>query len=498
MICQRELMALFAKKPQIIKPGLERIKKALQILRDRHPEEAVKEPPIILVGGTNGKGTTAGYLYQLLVAAGFRVGIFSSPHLLDFAERIQHSHVPITDEKLVLSLQELKERLKERLKNKLNNRLKDDDSSFYDELSFFEVNTLLARQVFLETGCDFWIFEVGMGGQWDATNAFEPCLSIITTIGLDHQEYLGPDTRSIAREKSGIMRPGKPVIWGGEEESDAEAHDEIGRQAQSLGAILIRGGLDIMLRDQKEWPLPEGLRGAPLFLKQNFMKAWAAFSQLCSMGLIKASPLAVLSQVDLVPKPPSLWARFHEVSGAPAGYAPRSLILDVAHNPQGALALQKAIQKSLQTAHPKSTEGTPARMPGLISILKDKDCNGILDTLRGVLDPVILFGNQSERGFTKADLEARHHDLPFLENFPLAWEALDQRLKSLPQSGQVHKILVAGSVYALGEVLGCLGIGPLRGESSDVPTLVKPSSDGCLDKRDELDKQDKQDREVTL
>ncbi len=453
----QELMALFAKKPLKIKPGLERVREGLQALGTGDlgaKDPSCGHPPIVLVGGTNGKGTTAGYLFQLLASTGLRVGLFTSPHLVEFAERIQHSHEPINNHKLVLALQRLKKNLDHVA------------PSLYEELSFFEVNTLLAQQVFLEVGCDLWILEVGMGGRWDATNAFDPCLSIITTIGLDHQEYLGPDIKSITAEKAGIMRPGIPVIWGGPGESGLEAHCEIDRIARSVGATLITGGEDFVLKVKedgseilsfcgKEWALPESLEKAPDFLKLNFLKAWAAFCELSRMGHRGTLPLETPALFKKIPKPPCLWARFHEVWAAPPGYPPRALILDVAHNPHGAAALKKAL---------------PKKMPGLLSILKDKDCNGILDVLREVLQPLILFRNQSERGFTRDDLAERHRDLAFAQDFTAAWILLPLLQESLSSGKNVDcndKILVSGSVHALGEVLESLGLSPLKVTSEE-------------------------------
>ena len=155
-------------------PGLERIRAFLARLG--HPEEAY---PVALVGGTNGKGTTARALAAILEEAGFRVGLYTSPHLVDFRERIQVQGRPIPEEKLLALLAELRPHA-ERL-----------------EASFFEVATALALLHFAREGVEFAVLEVGLGGRLDATNATEPVLSVVTNVGHDHLEVLGPTLKDV-------------------------------------------------------------------------------------------------------------------------------------------------------------------------------------------------------------------------------------------------------------------------------------------------------------
>lgn len=457
---------LFAKKPQVIKPGLDRMRKALAHIEKRNPRRAY--PPLILVGGTNGKGSTSGYLYQLLARAGLKVGLFSSPHLCDFAERIQCSHLRLCHEDLIKSFEELKGIL---------------GADLYAELSFFELNTLLARQVFLDQDLDLWIFEVGMGGRWDATNAFDPCLSVITSVALDHTEFLGPTTSAIAREKSGIMRRNSPVIWGGQIESDPFAHQEILMQAREKGARLLCGGKDFRwIADQNEggsqeverdslpslgsfWcqggrrvvPVPSSLQGLPPFLKLNFLKAFSAYLEIYDLGLVSCDPETVLMGYTEVQRPPSLWARFQEIdiSGFKSSYGLGRVIFDVAHNPHGTQALVQGL-KEWCAQRPEKVQ-----FDGLISVLGDKDVNEMLDILEPVFSSLILFRSQSERAFHQGQIAQRHEHLPFANDFQQACAMRSQTIDCHQSSNRVT--IIAGSVYALGEVLSELGMKPLAG-----------------------------------
>jgi len=237
--------ALFAKRPGVIKPGLARIEAGIA----HFGAEGLLATPTVLIAGTNGKGTTSGFLWQMLSALPARAGLFTSPHLVHFAERIQVSGHPVDDALLLHELALLQQSM---------------PTELYDLLSFFEINTLLALRLFCRLRTEINLLEVGLGGRLDATNASRPCLTIITSIGLDHQEWLGDSTAAIATEKAGIMRAGVPVIWGGEGAGDPAAVAVLRQRATALGAPFWQQGQEFGGLDAGHFfvhlPLPGGRR----------------------------------------------------------------------------------------------------------------------------------------------------------------------------------------------------------------------------------------------
>ncbi len=179
---------LYARQ-SLFAPGLERIRSLLSRLGD--PQEAY---PVALVGGTNGKGSAARALAAILEEAGLKVGLYTSPHLVEFAERIAVQGRPIPQAKLWETAEEVRP-LAERV-----------------GASFFEAATAMALLHFAREGVEFAVLEVGLGGRLDATNAAEPVLSLVTNIGHDHLEVLGPTLKDVAREKAGILRRGVPAL----------------------------------------------------------------------------------------------------------------------------------------------------------------------------------------------------------------------------------------------------------------------------------------------
>ncbi len=409
---------LFAKRPDVIKPGLARIERALAHLGEKH----FLDYPVILVAGTNGKGSVSSYLWQLLTARGWRVGLFTSPHLVSFTERFFSDRGMISEAELLSLWQELKAQLGQQL---------------YDELSFFEINTLLAFRYFKILNVDYAICEVGLGGRFDATNVASPVLSVITSIGLDHQQFLGPTTLDIAREKAGIMRPNTPVLLGGEKAIDPEALAWSRGEAHRLNADCFEvsrdacPSIDRVKIGAMEFPLPPQLSGAPEFLKRNFALALLALRTLCG-----EKALAVQPELPKV-RPPALGARFQRLPPPPELPLCEGLILDVCHNTHGAFALKSAL---LERDKPVNA---------LISILADKDVNEVLDILRSTVTIVGLFPVPTERTWSRQDLDPRHHDLPFFQDFHQAWHGIKQ------VSGE---LLITGSVYAVGWVAETLGV----------------------------------------
>lgn len=202
--------------PVAINPGLERVCAVGERLGVLQPH-----CPVITVAGTNGKGACIAYLESVLGAAGYRTAAYTSPHLLRYNERIRVAGVPVADEAITAAFARV-EKARQGI-----------------PLTYFEFGTLAALTVFREAGVGVWLLEVGMGGRLDAVNAVDPDVSIITSIGLDHTEWLGTDRERIGAEKAGIMRPGRPVCLG-----ETSPPGSVLQQAQQLRAPLLAAGRD--------------------------------------------------------------------------------------------------------------------------------------------------------------------------------------------------------------------------------------------------------------
>ena len=178
---------------------------------------------VITVAGTNGKGSTVALFDHILRAAGLRVGRFTSPHFLHYRERIQIQGRPVADQRIVEAFDRIDQA---RLPPGLPEQ----------SLSYFEFGTLAAVDIFQREDLDVCLLEVGLGGRLDAVNIIDPDLAVITAIDLDHQDWLGDDLPQIAREKAGIMRPGRPVVW-----ADPVAPVALQEQAAKVGALAYAG-----------------------------------------------------------------------------------------------------------------------------------------------------------------------------------------------------------------------------------------------------------------
>ncbi|MCX7898023.1 MAG: bifunctional tetrahydrofolate synthase/dihydrofolate synthase [Rhodocyclaceae bacterium] len=341
------LEALHPRGAAGIELGLERVKRVQEALR--------QEPfcPVIVVGGTNGKGSTCAFLESILLAAGYRVGLYTSPHLLRYNERVRLAGRMVEDEPLCEAFA----------------RVEAARRKTATSLTYFEFGTLAAWEVFARHSLDAVIMEVGMGGRLDAVNAFEPDCSVITSIALDHTEYLGPTRDAIGAEKAGIARPHKPLICG-----DAEPPETIEHICRSLGADYWRLGQRFGYHDEggqwRYWddhgkryaglPYPS-LRGAhqlanascALAVLSQMSERLPVSSQEIRRGLVEAS----------VP------GRFQVLPGQPR------VVLDVAHNPHAVQALAENL----------AALATPGRLFAVFGAMADKDLAGMI----GIVAPRI-------------------------------------------------------------------------------------------------------------
>ena len=369
--------ALLARWPENrIAPTLERIAALVDILGS--PQLTY---PTIHVGGTNGKTTTARMIDSLLFEMGLRTGRFTSPHLESYLERISINGQSIDAKELIFSF------------NDLSPYLDLMDTKFENPISFFEAITALAFVAFAEHPIDVGVIEVGMGGQWDATNVVDADVSVVTPIGLDHMEYLGNTIAEIAATKAGIIKEQGFVVLA---QQSPEAAVELLRRAAEVGADVAREGLEYSIDSRAiavggQLISITGLRGhydeifLPLHGKHQASNAAAALiaveaffgEQDLDIDAVRAGFANVTSpgRCEIIHRDPTI-------------------ILDAAHNPHGA----KAIAETLQT------EFTFDDVTGIVALMADKDALGILQELEPVMNQIIVTSNSSERSMSVADL----------------------------------------------------------------------------------------------
>ena len=317
---------LETKHPIAIELGLERVAKVKQRL-GLNPTF-----PIIVVGGTNGKGSVCAMLESMLHAAGYRVGCYTSPHLLDYNERVRIGQRQASDAVLSAAFERVEQARAVLPLKKIDSRLRENDELSEISLTYFEFGTLAAMQCFIDQAVEVAILEVGLGGRLDAVNVFDHDCAVVTSIDLDHMEYLGDTREQIAFEKAGIFRAGKVAVFG-----DMDVPIAIRTQAQHVGAQLwCLGEQFSFTAGAQQWnyhgvsgtrsalPYP-ALRGA--FQLNNASAALAALDAL--KNKLPVSMAAVRRGLVEVVLP----GRFQVVPGRPM------LILDVAHNPQAARSL---------------------------------------------------------------------------------------------------------------------------------------------------------------
>jgi dihydrofolate synthase / folylpolyglutamate synthase len=311
-------------------PGLERVRKALDILD--HPEKSYRH---ILIGGTNGKGSTCVYLERLLFEAGLRTGVTISPHVSSYTERFRISGRDSTEKEIRDTENEI--------------------APLFDEigLTYFEMTVVLAAKLFQKSGVDVGIFEIGLGGRLDAANVLDPCLSIITNISLDHTDYLGSSISEIAAEKAAIARSGRPLVTSAE-----EGLDVIRNYSEKIGSQLLVVDKPVGFRP--------GIEG--FYQPLNAALAIRAFNEL-GFDLKEDSIKSAIS---------SAWLPGRiEHAG--------KVILDVAHNSASMLCLCEYLRK-------RKFSGI-----GVLGILIDKDYTAMTKMLSDVCSRINIAPLNSPR-----------------------------------------------------------------------------------------------------
>lgn len=357
--------------PNAIDLGLVRLQRTLDRLNWRRPACAV-----ITVAGTNGKGSCVALAARILGEAGYRVGTFTSPHLLRYNERIAIDGVEVSDEALIAAFERI------------------DAARGEDTLTFFEFNAAAALLVFADAQLDAVVLEVGLGGRLDAVNVVDADVALVTSIDLDHCDWLGGDREVIGREKAGIFRAGRPAIFGARDmpASIRESAQQIGADLQQLGRDFdwTRAGQRWNWRgrtgEQREL-LPPALHG-----EIQYDNAAAVLATLAALQSRLRVPRAAIERgLQTVALP----GRFQVVRRT----RPRPIewILDVAHNPAAARTLAAQLAE-------RSCKG---RTIAVCGVLGDKDIDAIAAELRNSFDIWIVVGLKGDRALTPDALAAR-------------------------------------------------------------------------------------------
>ena len=421
--------ALLARWPETrIAPTLERISALTDILGS--PQLTY---PTIHVAGTNGKTSTSRMIDSMLFEMGLRTGRFTSPHLESYLERISINGQPISAAELIFSY------------NDISPYLELMDSKFENPISFFEAITALAFAAFAEHPIDVGVIEVGMGGEWDATNVVEAGVSVITPIGLDHMEYLGNTLTEIAKTKGGILKSGG---FGVLAQQEPEAAIELLRRAAEVGIDVAREGVEYSLTSRavavggqliSVKGLNESFDDIFLPLHGKHQAANAATALVAVEAFFGDTALdhdAVRAGFAAVTSP----GRCEVVHRDP------TILLDAAHNPHGAKALAETI----------SNEFTIDEVIGVVASFGDKDVRGILLLLEPIMNEIIVTTNSSPRAMKLSDLEKLANEI-FGKDRVTAIEslsaAIDQAIKDAkrPLSDESVGILITGSVITVGE-----------------------------------------------
>lgn len=407
---------LFRLKPRGVKLGVDRMQPFAAALG--HPERAV---PVVHVAGTNGKGSVSAMLEAVLRQAGLRVGLFTSPHLVHLGERVQVNRQRLTSAQIVAFTREL---------DPIADQVAA-ESGDLERPTFFEFMTAMALLHFQRQRCDIAVLEVGLGGEFDATNIVTPLVSVITSIGLDHCEWLGDTIEDIARAKAGIIKPGKPVVLG---RLPASAEKVARRRAATYGSSVLSVRAEF----------GEELAAYPMTNLAGDYQRWNAATAVLAIRALgsgwKVAPERVSAGLNAV-EWPGRWERLR-LGG-------RLVVLDASHNPEGA----EVLEQNLAALHAK-TGRRPIVITGVLGTDRAKP---LLRVIAQFAQEIHIVVPNQPRASSQAELEAL---LPATYDGPVVRstvEALFPGGEICTAGGERDVVVVTGSIYLLGEVMQRLG-----------------------------------------
>jgi len=386
-----------------------------------NPQERLR---FIHVAGTNGKGSTCAMLESIYRAAGLRVGLFTSPHLVSFRERIQVNRQLVSEADVV------------RLVEQLRPWFKTFPTDHHP--TFFEVVTVMALNFFAEQKCDLAVWETGLGGRLDATNIVTPLASVITNVQFDHQQWLGDTLEKIAAEKAGIIKPGVPVITADEEPAVLAV---IERTARDNQAPFIVVAVDVNPPQTTKISAALSRAAATLPLPGDHQRINAALALATVEVLQNKIPVGDeairtgLSEVN--------WPGRLQLVTRPSG---QQILLDGAHNLAGVAALRKTLEN----------EFPAAKRTLVLGVLQDKDWRRMCEILAPLAARIVAVRVSSERTADANELATACRGA----NASAEVIAVDSMAEALEKSAEDEFVVVAGSLYLVGEALELLGLAP--------------------------------------
>jgi dihydrofolate synthase/folylpolyglutamate synthase len=416
-----------------IKLGLGNIKDLLRLLGN--PQKSLK---VIHIGGTNGKGSVGAFLFYILQEAGYKVGLYTSPHLIDLRERIRINEALITRRDLTRGVEAIA-------------RLVAGSFRSISHPTFFEVITALALKYFADKEVDFAILEVGMGGRLDATNVVQPLVSIVTNIDLEHTDRLGKSLKKIAYEKCGIIKTGIPVVTA---EHKKEVLRVIETTCRQKKARLYRVGRQLRITPPTLcFPCQrfnyQGLYGDYSNLKISLLGQYQLVNVACALGALELLPqIKITKKAIQKGLTKTRWGGRLEVIrfripnsrfGRQGGKL-QSILLDGAHNPAAALALQKTIRSYFDYK----------RLVLLLGILQDKNIPGIVSALVPLASQTVITRSKTHRA---ADPKKIAKMARKYSSFIVVEEKIPQAIRRIFSSKKRGDlVLVTGSLYLVGAV----------------------------------------------
>ncbi len=410
-----------------MKLGLEPMRQLASALGD--PQKGLR---FIHLAGTNGKGSTAALCESCLRAAGYRVGLYTSPHLVSVRERIQINRNLISEVDFAEGMEIVRREI-ERIEN--------------CEATFFEIMTALALWYFAQEKVDWVIWETGLGGRMDATNIVQPEICIITNIGLDHQRYLGESLREIAMEKAGIIKPGVPVVSTVELDEAAEV---ICERAEAEGCSLTlmcrdRQVEDLGLRGNKQMARINGHEFALGLIGSHQVRNAACAVEALSQVRVREGAALELSDADIARGlENTVWSgRFEILSDEPL------MVLDGAHNSAGTAKLIETWRTFLCARYGWTAQQSEGRTHLIFASVSDKDIAEMAQMLAPLARQISLVRLANDRTAEPAALA------PFFSNTPcVLYDSVEVLWQDMIASAQNNiPILITGSLFLVGEIL---------------------------------------------
>ena len=415
---------LFSLEHMGVKLGLDNIKELLHRLGN--PQDEFRS---VHVAGTNGKGSVSAMLASILREQGYRTGLYTSPHMVDFRERILCGRELISEAELAKLAMEVKGQWEEM------------ERTTGQIPTFFEVTTAIAFLHFADGGIEEAVIEVGMGGRLDATNVISPDCSIITSISMEHTQYLGNTLSSIAAEKAGIIKPGVPVVTAADQ---SEVLDVIKRVALAKGAPVRIVGKDVdyrLISATTEGTMIElGSLSVPVKLPLlggyqavNAATAYAAALELDRKN-VEVQEKAIIAGLENVRWP----GRLELVQGRPM------IVLDATHTPDGSRKVALEFNKLFGR-----------NMTLVIGVLNDKDLAGVVGPFAGIAKKAVATAPATERAYPATMVaQVLDRDLKNVEIEPSIPCAIQRAIEITDANGV---ILITGSIYTIGEAKAWLG-----------------------------------------